>query len=139
MSQISIKNTGPLRGELIPPPDKSISHRAIILSSLAEGKSIIRNFLYAEDPLSTIGAFKQMGVEIEVGAIQNRPYKQVGASCRSPLHGDSRIAFGERNNNHRQRTDRAEKANGRDRLRELGDHHETSLRGPFRTAVFSYP
>jgi len=66
LSQISIKNTGPLRGELIPPPDKSISHRAIILSSLAEGKSIIRNFLNAEDPLSTIGAFKQMGVEIEI-------------------------------------------------------------------------
>ncbi len=66
MSQISIKNTGPLRGEIIPPPDKSISHRSIILSSLAEGKSIIRNFLYAEDPLSTIGAFRQMGVEIEV-------------------------------------------------------------------------
>ncbi|MBI5098632.1 MAG: 3-phosphoshikimate 1-carboxyvinyltransferase [Nitrospirae bacterium] len=70
MSQISIKNTGSLRGELIPPPDKSISHRAIILSSLAEGKSIIRNFLYAEDPLSTIGAFKQMGVEI---AISHQP------------------------------------------------------------------
>jgi 3-phosphoshikimate 1-carboxyvinyltransferase len=66
LSQISIKKRKPLRGELIPPPDKSISHRSIILSSLAEGKSIIRNFLYAEDPISTIGAFRQMGVEIAV-------------------------------------------------------------------------
>ncbi|MBI5056723.1 MAG: 3-phosphoshikimate 1-carboxyvinyltransferase [Nitrospirae bacterium] len=65
MSQISIKYKSPLRGELTPPPDKSISHRAIIFSSLAEGKSIVRNFLYAEDPLSTIGAFRQMGIEIE--------------------------------------------------------------------------
>ena len=113
MSQISIKNTGPLRGELIPPPDKSISHRSIILSSLAEGKSIVRNFLYAEDPLSTIGAFRQMGVGIAL------PENEIIIT--------------------RQRTDRAEKANGRNRLRELGDHHETSLRGSFRTAVFSYP
>jgi 3-phosphoshikimate 1-carboxyvinyltransferase len=50
------------------PPDKSISHRAIILSSLAEGRSVIRNFLQAEDPLSTLNAFIQMGVDIE-----NRP------------------------------------------------------------------
>jgi 3-phosphoshikimate 1-carboxyvinyltransferase len=71
LSQISIKNTGPLRGELIPPPDKSISHRSIILSSLAKGKSIVRNFLYAEDPISTIGAFKQMGVEIAVSSQQS--------------------------------------------------------------------
>ena len=64
MSQISITYKGPLRGEITPPPDKSISHRAIMFSSLAEGKSIIRNFLQAEDPLSTMKAFKQMGVEI---------------------------------------------------------------------------
>jgi len=61
-----------LLGEITPPPDKSISHRAIILSSLAEGRSIIRNFLYAEDPLSTIGAFRQMGVEIEIKGIGAR-------------------------------------------------------------------
>jgi 3-phosphoshikimate 1-carboxyvinyltransferase len=66
LSEIRIKFTQPLRGEIIPPPDKSISHRAIIFSSLAEGKSIIRNFLFAEDPLNTIGAFRQMGVEIEI-------------------------------------------------------------------------
>lgn len=88
MSQISIKNTGALRGELIPPPDKSISHRSIILSSLAAGKSIVRNFLYAEDPLSTIGAFKQMGVEIAVGAIRES-HVQTG-------RGDSRIALQEK-------------------------------------------
>jgi 3-phosphoshikimate 1-carboxyvinyltransferase len=77
-----------LSGELIPPPDKSISHRAIILSSLAEGKSIIRNFLYAEDPVSTIGAFRQMGVEIAIGAIHESPV-QTG-------RGDLRIALPEK-------------------------------------------
>jgi 3-phosphoshikimate 1-carboxyvinyltransferase len=64
MSEIVIKYKGPLRGEIIPPPDKSISHRAVILSALAEGESIIKNFLYAEDPLRTLEAFKQMGVMI---------------------------------------------------------------------------
>ncbi|MBI4689194.1 MAG: 3-phosphoshikimate 1-carboxyvinyltransferase [Nitrospirae bacterium] len=54
-----------LKGEIIPPPDKSISHRAVILSSLANGKSRIKNFLMAEDTMSTLNAFKKLGVEIE--------------------------------------------------------------------------
>jgi 3-phosphoshikimate 1-carboxyvinyltransferase len=64
LSQINIKYKGPLRGEVTPPPDKSISHRAIMFSSLAEGRSVVRNFLQAEDPLRTLEAFKQMGIEI---------------------------------------------------------------------------
>jgi len=62
---IKVTQKTPLRGEVTPPPDKSISHRAIILASLSEGKSIIRNFLRAEDPLRTIKAFRQMGIEIK--------------------------------------------------------------------------
>jgi 3-phosphoshikimate 1-carboxyvinyltransferase len=65
LSRISVRYRGPLRGEVSPPPDKSISHRAIILSSLSEGKSAVRNFLDAEDPMRTIEAFRQMGIEIE--------------------------------------------------------------------------
>ncbi len=65
MNQISIKYRRPLCGEVIPPPDKSISHRAVILSSLSEGKSIIRNFLQAEDTMGTLEAFRQMGIDIE--------------------------------------------------------------------------
>jgi len=74
-----------LRGEINPPPDKSISHRSIIFSSLAEGKSIIRNFLYAEDPLSTIGAFRKMGVEIEVRAIHESPVRKGGGDVTTPV------------------------------------------------------
>lgn len=65
LSQINVEPGGPLKGEIITPPDKSISHRAIIISSLAKGKSLIRNFLRAEDPLKTLQAFRQMGIEIE--------------------------------------------------------------------------
>ena len=75
MSQINIKYERPLKGEISPPPDKSISHRAIIISSLSEGKSIIRNFLNAEDPLRTCNAFRQMGINIEERETQNSKLK----------------------------------------------------------------
>lgn len=65
MNQISIKYQKPLLGEIISPPDKSISHRAVIISSLSEGKSIIRNFLHAEDPERTLKAFRKMDIDID--------------------------------------------------------------------------
>ncbi len=56
---------GPLRGELRVPGDKSVSHRAIMLASLAEGRSEIRGFLEGEDTRATAAAFRAMGVRIE--------------------------------------------------------------------------
>ncbi len=55
-----------MKGEFVPPPDKSISHRAVIFSSLAEGESRIKNFLRAEDTMSTVAAFRELGIGIEV-------------------------------------------------------------------------
>jgi len=75
LSQINVKYKKPLIGEFSPPPDKSISHRTIILSSLSEGKSIIRNFLSAEDPMRTVKAFGQMGVEIKELKVQSSKLK----------------------------------------------------------------
>ncbi|SEN43090.1 3-phosphoshikimate 1-carboxyvinyltransferase [Amphibacillus marinus] len=54
-----------LQGRLAVPGDKSISHRAVILGSLASGETIISNFLNGEDCLTTIAAFQAMGVQIE--------------------------------------------------------------------------
>lgn len=62
---LEIHPSGPLRGELRMPGDKSISHRAVMLASLAEGRSAIRNLLLGEDVLHTCAAFRAMGVEIE--------------------------------------------------------------------------
>ncbi|MCP5062179.1 MAG: 3-phosphoshikimate 1-carboxyvinyltransferase [Ignavibacteriae bacterium] len=53
-------------GTLNLPGDKSISHRAVMFSSLAEGKSEIYNCLMSEDVISTINAFKAMGCKIEI-------------------------------------------------------------------------
>lgn len=63
--RIELKKAKRLKGEITPPPDKSISHRAIMLSAIASGKSIVKNFLMAEDPASTMNAFRKLGIEIE--------------------------------------------------------------------------
>ena len=62
--KVSKLNHG-LKGSITIPADKSISHRAVMFSSLAKGKSIIRNFLYASDCRSTVSVFKNLGVDIE--------------------------------------------------------------------------
>ena len=54
-----------LSGQVIIPGDKSISHRSIILSSIANGTSEISGFLRGDDCLATLNAFKKMGVKIE--------------------------------------------------------------------------
>lgn len=58
-------NAKGLKGTLRVPGDKSISHRSIIFGSLAKGVTKIHNILRGEDVLSTIQAFREMGVKIE--------------------------------------------------------------------------
>lgn len=65
MSDTYIGSPKGLRGEVTPPPDKSISHRAVMLASIAQGKSIVRNFLYAHDPVSTLNAMRSLGIQID--------------------------------------------------------------------------
>ena len=55
-----------LKGTLTIPGDKSISHRSIMFGSLAEGDTEITGFLYGDDCLSTVGAFRSMGIAIDV-------------------------------------------------------------------------
>ena len=57
--------SGPLRGEIRVPGDKSISHRAVMLGAIADGDTRIRGLLEGEDVLATVAAFRSMGVEIE--------------------------------------------------------------------------
>ena len=58
------QKTNALRGEVTIPGDKSISHRAVMFGSLAEGTTEITNFLQGADCLSTIDAFRKMGIEV---------------------------------------------------------------------------
>ena len=61
-----VKKGNGLAGEISIPGDKSISHRSIILASLAEGGSRIYGLLEGEDCLATIEVFKKMGVGISL-------------------------------------------------------------------------
>ncbi len=59
-----VQPSNSLNGEIRVPGDKSMSHRAIMLGSLAEGVTHVKGFLNAEDAMSTLKAFRAMGVEI---------------------------------------------------------------------------
>ena len=80
MTQFICKPGGRVQGSIRVPGDKSISHRSIILASIAKGKSHISGFLTGEDSLNTIRAFQQMGVMIE------RDQEQVEV-CGVGMHG----------------------------------------------------
>lgn len=56
---------GCLVGNVRVPGDKSISHRAIMLGSLSEGKMTVSGFLQGQDSLATLSAFRAMGVKIK--------------------------------------------------------------------------
>jgi len=62
-----INHTGSIKGRFTPPADKSITHRAIMFSAIAEGVSTIENYLVSADCVSTLNAFKNMGISAEVG------------------------------------------------------------------------
>jgi 3-phosphoshikimate 1-carboxyvinyltransferase len=65
MANIKIRPVNKIEGMIEVPGDKSISHRAVMLSSIAEGRTEIRNLLMGEDCIYTINAFREMGVIID--------------------------------------------------------------------------
>lgn len=56
---------GSIHGEVRVPGDKSMSHRSVMLGSLAEGETSVSGFLQGEDALATVAAFRAMGIAIE--------------------------------------------------------------------------
>src|SRR6056297_650569 len=63
--KLKIDPVNHLQGIIRIPGDKSITHRSVMISSLAEGKSIIKGFLNGEDCLHTLEAFRHLGVKID--------------------------------------------------------------------------
>jgi 3-phosphoshikimate 1-carboxyvinyltransferase len=64
VNSITIQPAASIKGEIIVPGDKSISHRSIMLGAIANGITTVRGFLRGEDNMSTMHAFRAMGVEI---------------------------------------------------------------------------
>lgn len=65
MKNLLVKSVHKLRGSVVIPSDKSISHRAVMFASLACGKSVINNFSNGADPLSSLSVCKKLGVNVE--------------------------------------------------------------------------
>jgi 3-phosphoshikimate 1-carboxyvinyltransferase len=68
MTVVRVDPAERLRGELRPPTDKSISHRAAILGAMAEEPVRVRGYLDAADTNSTLNAVRQLGALVQVGA-----------------------------------------------------------------------
>ena len=77
----SSRSAGPLQGKVVVPGDKSVSHRSMMLSAIAEGTSHIRGFLEGEDTRATAAVLAQLGVSIEAPSAGERIVHGVG------LHG----------------------------------------------------
>jgi len=78
--------SGPLRGSLRPPADKSISHRAALLAAMGEGESEVVAYLDAADTRSTLGAVSAIGarvVEVE-GRVAQPIFRIRGVGLRGP-------------------------------------------------------
>lgn len=65
MNSITINPAAAIKGDITVPGDKSISHRSIMLGAIANGITTVRGFLRGEDNISTISAFRAMGVGID--------------------------------------------------------------------------
>jgi 3-phosphoshikimate 1-carboxyvinyltransferase len=64
MSSSRFAPSGPLRGSLRPPADKSISHRAALIAAMGEGETEVRGYLDAADTRSTLAAIQALGAEV---------------------------------------------------------------------------
>jgi 3-phosphoshikimate 1-carboxyvinyltransferase len=58
---------GPLRGELRPPPDKSVTHRAALIGAMADGPTRITGYLDSEDTRATLRAVEAVGARVREG------------------------------------------------------------------------
>jgi 3-phosphoshikimate 1-carboxyvinyltransferase len=65
--------SGPLRGWLRPPSDKSISHRAALIAAMGEGETTIRGYLNAADTRSTLAAIKAVGAKVWAASVVSSP------------------------------------------------------------------
>jgi 3-phosphoshikimate 1-carboxyvinyltransferase len=74
MTSLTIHPAGPLNGAMTVPGDKSITHRAIMLSALANGETTITGYCPGEDCLNTVRAFRAMGISIEAHPVSLHIY-----------------------------------------------------------------
>ncbi len=82
--ELIVEPGGRLSGELRVPGDKSMSHRAVMFSALAEGRSRIDDCLLSADTVATVDAFRAMGVSIVIGEDGGVDVDSPGAAALTP-------------------------------------------------------
>jgi len=87
----TIKSSHRLEGEVVLPGDKSISHRAVILNSLAKGKAQIDNFAPGADCLSTVRCLKALGVKTATKGSRDSPTLSVSGTGEDALKEASNV------------------------------------------------
>ncbi len=86
MTHLTITPSGPIDGEIPIPGDKSITHRAVIFSAMAEGICTIRGYCDGEDCFRTINAIQALGVSIEVSDTELRVFGKGLWGFSEPQH-----------------------------------------------------
>jgi 3-phosphoshikimate 1-carboxyvinyltransferase len=77
--------SGPLRGSLRPPPDKSVSHRAALIAAMADGETAIDGYLDSADTRATLAAVAALGARVEGAGEAIAPRLRVrGVGLRGP-------------------------------------------------------
>jgi 3-phosphoshikimate 1-carboxyvinyltransferase len=94
VAAVRFEPSGPLRGELRPPPDKSISHRAALIGAMADGLTRIAGYLDSADTRSTLDAARAVGARVrELGSADGRLEVELeGVGLRGP--GSAEIEVG---------------------------------------------
>ncbi len=85
MPNLIIRPSGPLRGSVSVPGDKSITHRALMLAGLADGETVVRGWVPAEVCLATLRCMAALGVEIVGAHPRGRPDEHEGQVQDLPL------------------------------------------------------
>ncbi|MCE0521300.1 MAG: 3-phosphoshikimate 1-carboxyvinyltransferase [Methylacidiphilales bacterium] len=84
-STLTVRQARMIGGEISVPGDKSLSHRAVLFSALADGKTIITNFLPGEDCICTMRALQAMGCAIEADSSTRLIVNGVDGKLQPPL------------------------------------------------------
>lgn len=86
MAEIKSQRAPQIDAEIRVPGDKSISHRAVLLSALAHGTSVITGFLPGEDCQCTVNAMRALGVKIEQPEPTTLIVEGCGGNLKAPEH-----------------------------------------------------
>ena len=84
MSSARFDPSGPLRGALRPPSDKSISHRAALIAAMGDGETEVTGYLDAADTRSTLAAVEALGARVEGDPAQGLRIQGVGLRGAGP-------------------------------------------------------